>query len=211
MVISCCAVGCSNRYGGKPGLGFFRFPLYPIQRRRNWIAAVRRKDWDPGRYARICGEHFVTGKPVQHSSHVDYVPSVFSYKSQPVAEIVARQRDAHQERMDRRRSLTTTAESEEVSEKFSQEARMDSVSCTDQGAENEEYGCHEVQAVDCSIQTEDCILLHKDTQTNTKHTTESATQTSFPQTMSATSLLFCLPVETNSVPVAMQVLIHVLP
>ena len=46
------------------------------------------------------------------------------------------------------------------------------------------------------------ILLHKDTQTNTKHTTESATQTSFPQTMSATPLLFCLPVETNSVPVA---------
>ena len=104
--------------------------------------------------------------------------------------------------MDRRRSLTTTAESEEVSEIFSQEARMDSVSCTDQGAENEEYGCHEVQAVDCSIQTEDSILLHKDTQTNTKHTIESATH-SFPQTMSATPLLFCLPVETNSVPVVM--------
>ena len=40
-----------------------------------------------------------------------------------------------------------------------------------------------VQAIDCSIQTEDCVLLHKDTQTKTKHTTDSATQTSFPQTM----------------------------
>ena len=42
-------------------------------------------------------EHFVTGKPVQYSSHVEYVPTVFSYESQPVSEIVARQRDAHQE------------------------------------------------------------------------------------------------------------------
>ena len=40
---------------------------------------------------------FVTGKPVQHSSHVDYVPSVFSYKSQPVSKIVARQMRARKE------------------------------------------------------------------------------------------------------------------
>ena len=46
-----------------------------------------------------------------------------------MSEIAARQRDAHQERMDRKRSLTITVESEEASEIFSQEAMIDSVSC----------------------------------------------------------------------------------
>ena len=32
MVISCSAIDCSNRYGEKPGLGFFRFPCLPAKR-----------------------------------------------------------------------------------------------------------------------------------------------------------------------------------
>ena len=62
MVVSCCAYGsCTNRFGEKKGLGFFRFPLKPMERRSRWIQAVRRKNWNPSPHSRICGEHFVSG------------------------------------------------------------------------------------------------------------------------------------------------------
>ena len=60
--ISCCAYGCVNRHGNRKGLGFFRFPVLPEGRRRQWIAAVKRKDWKPTKHTRICEEHFTTGK-----------------------------------------------------------------------------------------------------------------------------------------------------
>ena len=41
MVISCCAVGCTNRQGCD-GKSLFAFPKYKEQRDR-WIAAVNRK------------------------------------------------------------------------------------------------------------------------------------------------------------------------
>ena len=50
------------RHREKPGLGFFRFPTQPIERRKRWIIAVKRKDWQPSKYTRICGEHFVSGE-----------------------------------------------------------------------------------------------------------------------------------------------------
>ena len=58
MVVSCCAVGCRNRYGERPGLGFFRFPLVPDERRKRWVIAVKRDRWNP---SRICGDHFISG------------------------------------------------------------------------------------------------------------------------------------------------------
>ena len=61
--------------------------------------------------------------------------------------------------MDRRRSLTTTENELPVSVNSS-------VSCED--AENEDYGCNEVETIDCSLQTEDYIALNKDIQTDTK-------------------------------------------
>ena len=36
--------------------------MLPEGRRRQWIAAVKRKDWKPTKCTRICGEHFTTGK-----------------------------------------------------------------------------------------------------------------------------------------------------
>ena len=62
MVVSCCAYGCVNCHGNRKGLGFFRFPVLPEGRRRQWIAAVKRKDWKPTKHTRICEEHFTTCK-----------------------------------------------------------------------------------------------------------------------------------------------------
>jgi len=60
MVISCCAVGCANRQG-KANTSFYRIP-FDGERRHRWIAAIRRKDWQPSKYSRICSEHFLQGK-----------------------------------------------------------------------------------------------------------------------------------------------------
>ena len=62
MVNHCVVVGCTNYVGKKPGLRFYRFPAdREFERRRKWTAAVRRVNWSPGKHARICGEHFITG------------------------------------------------------------------------------------------------------------------------------------------------------
>ena len=63
MVVHCVVVGCTNYFGKKPGLRFFRFPSERCsEKRAKWIAAVRRERWIPGKSARICGAHFVSGQ-----------------------------------------------------------------------------------------------------------------------------------------------------
>lgn len=59
MVISCCAFGCTNRQG-KAGIKFFRFPK-DVERRKKWIVAIKRQNWTPTEYSRVCSAHFVTG------------------------------------------------------------------------------------------------------------------------------------------------------
>ena len=62
MVVSCCAVGCRNRHGERKDLGFYRIPMIPERRKKCWIAAIKRKNWNPAKHLRICGDHFVTGE-----------------------------------------------------------------------------------------------------------------------------------------------------
>ena len=42
-------------------VSFFRFPV-DTQQRDRWIAALRREDWLPTQYSRVCSAHFVSGK-----------------------------------------------------------------------------------------------------------------------------------------------------
>ena len=37
----------------------FRFPTDP-ERKRQWVAAIRREGWQPNEHSRICQEHFIT-------------------------------------------------------------------------------------------------------------------------------------------------------
>ena len=60
MPIPCVAVGCSNNQFRNPNLSFYRFPV-DIERRNKWISAVKRKDWTPTHYSRLCNEHFISG------------------------------------------------------------------------------------------------------------------------------------------------------
>uniref|UniRef100_A0A8C6S5E0 THAP-type domain-containing protein n=1 Tax=Neogobius melanostomus TaxID=47308 RepID=A0A8C6S5E0_9GOBI len=82
MVIACCAVGCVNRQGCKPNVSFYHIPA-DQDRRRRWIAAINRKDWQPSKYSRICSEHFLQGKKSQDPLSPDYVPSVFAHTKSP--------------------------------------------------------------------------------------------------------------------------------
>ncbi|KAG1687951.1 CUE domain-containing protein 2 [Nymphon striatum] len=84
MPKSCCAYGCTNHnmmYGDNyVNISFHVFPKNP-ERRVKWVAAVRRKGWAPTNTTVICGKHFILGKPNADSSHPDYVPSIFTFKT----------------------------------------------------------------------------------------------------------------------------------
>ena len=57
---ACCASGCVNGFCKGNGIKFYRFPV-DVDRRRRWIAALSRKDWQPSEYSWLCSVHFVTG------------------------------------------------------------------------------------------------------------------------------------------------------
>ena len=56
MPSSCCAINCVNRCSKK--MLMFRFPTDP-ERKRQWVAAIRREGWQPNEHSRICQEHFI--------------------------------------------------------------------------------------------------------------------------------------------------------
>ncbi|XP_019855499.1 PREDICTED: uncharacterized protein LOC109584257 [Amphimedon queenslandica] len=76
----CCAVNCNNRSKKGLGISFFCFPTDPAKRER-WIAAIKRDNWSPSEYSRVCSRHFVTGKHSDDPRHVDYAPSIFHYNA----------------------------------------------------------------------------------------------------------------------------------
>ncbi|XP_033635558.1 uncharacterized protein LOC117296645 [Asterias rubens] len=78
MPSSCCVVGCTNRaHRGESPLGFFRVPRKP-PRRGLWLSKINRKpDWNPKVGTRICGAHFVSGRPSPWEDNPDYVPTIF--------------------------------------------------------------------------------------------------------------------------------------
>ena len=59
-------------------LQFYRFPVDP-DRRRQWIAAVDRKDWESTEYTWICIEHFTTEIKSHNPLAPNYVPSIFKH------------------------------------------------------------------------------------------------------------------------------------
>ena len=106
MVKSCCAVGCSNRYSKGCGISFYRFPT-DAAKRNKWIAAIRRKDWEPTEHSWLCSAHFINGKRSNDPLSPDYVPSIFSYissplkrKSQQMLEVYERRKSAKKNRLE---------------------------------------------------------------------------------------------------------------
>ena len=76
MPVSCCAVNCTNHFKKGSGIKFYIIPAND-DKRRTWVRAIFRANWEPSKYDRLCGEHFVSGGPSDDPSDIDYVPSVF--------------------------------------------------------------------------------------------------------------------------------------
>nr|XP_055057227.1 THAP domain-containing protein 2-like [Misgurnus anguillicaudatus] len=105
----CCAVGCSLTSGTNnlSKIKMFRFPK-DEGRRRAWIAAVQRDGWLPGKSARICSTHFITGAPSVDPCHQDHVPPLFTHKT-PTN--VSQKLEQYQRRQSQTPVLSTDVES----------------------------------------------------------------------------------------------------
>ena len=87
MPDSCCAVGCSNKRekGADCKWSFYRIPFGTDEKslalRKKWVAAIKREKWTEKAIdnARICSDHFITGKRSNDPNHPDYVPLIFTF------------------------------------------------------------------------------------------------------------------------------------
>ena len=79
--VYCCVVGCHNRKRRDP-VKFYPFPTKSAMHRKAWIEAVDRgEDWEPMKYTRICGAHFVGGVTSGHPGHPSYKPTIFGERA----------------------------------------------------------------------------------------------------------------------------------
>ena len=98
MPQSCVVIGCTRRAERGSGTGFFSFPKDPT-RRGQWISALQRKDWVPKDSSRVCGQHFLLGKPFAgEDSHPDSRPCL---KLTSCEETNERLRQAAERQLDR--------------------------------------------------------------------------------------------------------------
>ena len=85
MVRSCSAFGCNNRDTKESrgrGLKFYCI-LVNVEKRRLWLSAINRKDFNPPSDAAICSDHFVGGVRSDEKDSPAYVPTLFSFASTP--------------------------------------------------------------------------------------------------------------------------------
>ncbi|PSN44655.1 hypothetical protein C0J52_15737 [Blattella germanica] len=80
---SCVVSGCTNKsMKKKPGITFHAFPKDPVLK-DNWVKAIRRVNWTPSQYSKICSAHFAEADIDRTSLscvriRTGSVPSVFS-------------------------------------------------------------------------------------------------------------------------------------
>ena len=89
-MVNCCTVfGSSNRSDREKDRSFHRLPKiithldeqtkeYSTERRSKWLSNIRRADLDRKKFAWLCSDHFVTGKPAAlfQKSHPDWAPTL---------------------------------------------------------------------------------------------------------------------------------------
>ncbi|XP_051276570.1 zinc finger protein ZFP2 isoform X1 [Dicentrarchus labrax] len=125
--MSCCAVGCKNRYSTANGLHFYRIPSTntPIEaeRRRLWLQAIRRSDWtdeiishETISNARLCSAHFISGESSTDPDNPDFVPSLFT-----CMEEASKKRGRKRKRADTSSALTAVQGSSTVDPTDSQQ------------------------------------------------------------------------------------------
>jgi KRAB domain-containing zinc finger protein len=83
--MSCVAPNCTGRYRRGTKVGYYRIPS-DYKRKQLWLKALGKDSWEPKSYHRVCGAHFVSGRPSLDPSDVDFVPNVFNLipKTEPM-------------------------------------------------------------------------------------------------------------------------------
>ena len=90
MPDSCCAFGCQNKGMKCSTLSFYRTPFGTVPyrtvprlvpTRKAWVTAIKREKPTEQQIdnAKICGDHFITGKRSVDPNHPIYVPSLFPF------------------------------------------------------------------------------------------------------------------------------------
>ncbi|CAL1294902.1 unnamed protein product, partial [Larinioides sclopetarius] len=83
---SCVAFNCTNRCSKKiPGTTFHRFPKDET-RKNLWVKAIRRANWEPSKFSRLCSKHFPEDMIDRTSLSCvrlreNAVPSIFDFPS----------------------------------------------------------------------------------------------------------------------------------
>ena len=113
MPSSCCAFGCASRYSKKKGVKLYRFPRDP-ERRSLWIQAIKREKWQPNEHSRICGRHFISGRPSRFRNDPDFVPSIFVFSKTKEKENASRV--ARYQRLIKRRVVLGSIENRDSSD-----------------------------------------------------------------------------------------------
>jgi len=125
MPKSCCAVDCKLPYTKDCGVSFHRFPADP-DRRRRWIAALNRKDWEPNEYTWLCGRHFISGTKSDDPLDPDFVPSIFSHVSTPMKrKLQSRVSDYHRRKGAKKRRIEATSRQKAVKESREKERKRE--------------------------------------------------------------------------------------
>ena len=100
MPATCVVFQCSHRRNEASkakGRSFFRFPE-DKRKRRAWVKAINRENWQPSEHSRICSDHFVDGWHSDDPADVNYVPTIFQYKNVTVSDATSARNDRHEKR-----------------------------------------------------------------------------------------------------------------
>ena len=123
-MVLCVVFGCGSRSDREKGIGFYRIPSVinnkstfeeelTTERREKWIQAISRGDTkakDVLKSERVCGKHFVSGKPSPYwdKHNVDWVPTLELGKKSYGREIDYEARAKRQERAKKERNTPSS-------------------------------------------------------------------------------------------------------
>ncbi|KAJ3661786.1 hypothetical protein Zmor_006170 [Zophobas morio] len=102
MVISCSAYGCTNRQKKGVDISFHSFPSDTILRQQ-WIIAMKRQNFQPSKYSKLCSEHFQKDDFIHNfglkTLKKDVIPTIFKFpphlmKKEPMKRSTRLQRTA---------------------------------------------------------------------------------------------------------------------
>ena len=132
-MVLCVVFGCGSRSGRDKGIGFYRIPSVATnkgefeeelttERMEKWINAISRGDteWKGVlKSERVCGKHFVSGKPAPywHKHDVDWVPTLQLGKKNYRRKSDHEANAERAERAKKREQLAVERQEREVAEK----------------------------------------------------------------------------------------------